>query len=73
MNSEAVKSRDNVALQTFCAAVAMDVSCPFVVESFSGTSCMTAATIANGPRRTKMSRRSSVDGNRSVKNWMCVI
>ena len=73
MNKEPVKSNERVALQTFWTAVAISVSLPFPLESFSGTSCMIAATMARGPRRIKMSRRSSVEGNNRVKNWMCVI
>lgn len=72
MKSEAVNRSDNVALQTFCTAEDIDVSLPSLA-SLTGTSCMTAATIARGPSRIKMRRRSRFEGKRSVRNCMCVI
>ena len=73
MKSEAVNKRDRVALQTFWQAFAIDVSWPFVAESLRGTSCMIAATMARGPSKMNMSRFSKLEGNKRVKNWICVI
>jgi hypothetical protein len=47
MKRETVKRRESVALQTFLTSDEIG----FSVVSLIGMSCMTAATIANGPGR----------------------
>ena len=73
MMSEEVNKRESVALQTFCTALASDVSLPSFESSLRGTSCITAATTARGPSRTNIRRFSRLEGNRRVRNWMWVI
>jgi hypothetical protein len=73
MKSDEVKRRERVALQMFWIASAIEVNFPPSSSSANGTSCIIAATIASGPSRINIRRRSSLDGNRRVRNWICVI
>lgn len=57
--SAVVNSNESVALQMLCTADAILCILAFLLMR---SNCITADKMASGPRRLKMSRRSSFDG-----------